>query len=140
MVPHRIKDITHNEDAQDWALVPNKFKEYRPAGRKMEIKRLRASLLCPEGATAQTSTHPFQRRNKKQVYLSQDIVEGLLTFDSMAREHSACRKSAKNGGDLGWFDYPGDMEYEIYIHRSQQRRNVDKITKTEYDILLLRTG
>ena len=57
-----------------------------------------------------------------------------------AREHSACRKSAKNGGDLGWFDYPGDMEYEIYIHPpNKQRRNVDSAPlKQNTDICIIK--
>ena len=75
----------------------------------MEIKRLRASLQLIPVLRRRYCTNvndPFAWRNKKQA-LSQDIVEGLLTFDlQAAREHSACRKSAKNGGDLGWFDYP----------------------------------
>ena len=80
----------------------------------MKIQKLRAShiLISHEGATAQSSNRPAPAAEQEAGFIIQDIIEGLLTFEQAAKEHSACRISAKNGGDLGWFDYPGDGSVE----------------------------
>ena len=111
----------------------------------MEIKRLRAShiLISHEGATAQTSNRPAPAAEQEAGFIIQDIVEGLLTFDQAAREHSACRKSAKNGGDLGWFDFPGEMEYPLAHAVSMMEKDtmLGVPIETEYGYhVILRTG
>ena len=111
----------------------------------IKIQKLRAShiLISHQGATAQTSNRPKPAAEQEAGFIIQDIIEGVLTFDQAAKEHSACRKSAKNGGDLGWFDYPGDMEYEIAKPISGINKD-EMLTfpiKTEYGYhILLRTG
>tara|TARA_E500000178_G_scaffold37148_1_gene33429 strand:- start:5968 stop:6312 length:345 start_codon:yes stop_codon:yes gene_type:complete len=111
----------------------------------VKIQKLRAShiLISHIGATAQTSNRPAPAAEQEAGFIIQDIIEGLLTFDQAAKEHSACRKSAKNGGDLGWFHYPGDMEYEIAKPISGINKD-EMLTfpiKTEYGYhILLRTG
>ena len=111
----------------------------------IKIQKFRAShiLISYLGATAQTSNRTKPAAEQEAGFIIQDIIEGVLTFDQAAKEHSACRKSAKNGGDLGWFDYPGDMEYEIAKPISGINKD-EMLTfpiETEYGYhVLLRTG
>ena len=111
----------------------------------MEPKKLRAShiLLSHAEATWTTNKRANPLAEKEAYNVIQDIAEGLLSFHQAAKEHSACRVSAKNGGDLGWFDYPGEMEYPLAHAVSMMEKDtmLGVPIETEYGYhVILRTG
>ena len=111
----------------------------------MEIKKLRASHILLSHAEAKwTTNHRAKPLAEQEAYnVIQDIAEGLLTFHQAAKEFSACRVSAKSGGDLGWFDYPGEMEYPLAhaVSTMQKDTMLGVPTETEFGYhVILRTG
>lgn len=111
----------------------------------MEPKKFRAShILLNHAEATWTTNHRAKPLAEKEAYnVIQDIAEGLLTFSRAAKEHSACRVSAKNGGDLGWFDFPGEMEYPLAHAVSMMEKDtmLGVPIETEYGYhVILRTG
>ena len=63
----------------------------------MEPKKFRAShILLNHAEATWTTNHRAKPLAEKESYnVIQDIAEGLLTFSQAAKEHSACRVTAK---------------------------------------------
>ena len=111
----------------------------------MEPKKFRAShILLNHAEATWTTNHRAKPLAEKEAYnVIQDIAEGLLTFSQAAKEHSACRVTAKNGGDLDWFDFPGEMEYPLAHAVSMMEKDtmLGVPIETEYGYhVILRTG
>lgn len=110
----------------------------------MKIQKLRAShiLLSHAGATGTTNHRPEPAAEQEAHNVIMDIAEGLLSFEQAAKEFSACKVTAARGGDVGWFDFPGEMEYPFANAVSlMQKDTIGPPIKTEFGWhVILRTG
>ena len=76
--------------------------------------KMRASHILFSYAGAKNSTHSrgiaFAMKEAERV--QKEIQKGGISFETAAKENSACPSGKRSGGDLGWF-LPEDMVIEF---------------------------
>lgn len=79
-------------------------------------KKMRCSHILLSWDQAIDSTHSrelaFALHDAKQILF--DLQKGIIAWNIAVKEHTACRHTWNNGGDLGWFD-EHDMLAEVWI-------------------------
>ena len=69
-------------------------------------------LLSFRGAKNSTHGRGIGEAMAEGERITNELKQGGVSFEQMARENSACPSGKRNGGDLGWFA-PEDMVIEF---------------------------
>ena len=77
-------------------------------------KQMRAShiLLSFRGAKNSTHGRGIGEAMAEGERITNELKQGGVSFEQMARENSACPSGERSGGDLGWFE-PEEMVVEF---------------------------